>query len=120
MTKLWYVGTPFSAYKDGLQSAFEMASRETALLLKSGVPVFSPIAHSFPIALHGEIDQLSHNFWMNCDAPFIELCTGLIVVMASGWAVSEGLRIEREAFHAAGKPIVWMTPGVVPPELLKK
>jgi hypothetical protein len=35
-------------------------------------------------------------------------------VMAEGWEQSYGMRVELETFQAAGKPVVWMTPGVVP------
>ena len=97
-----------------------MACQQNALLIRAGIPCVSPIACSHGVAIHGGIDPLDHALWIAADIPLIQACTGLVMVKAEGWQDSEGMKIEREAFHAAGKPIVWMTPGVVPPELLKK
>jgi hypothetical protein len=118
VTVLHYLASPYSRFAGGLDAAYRLACEQTALLIRAGVPVVSPIAATHGVALHGGIDALDHAFWLAADVPLMEACTGLIMLQAPGWALSEGMRIEREAFHAAGKPIIWMTPGVVPRELL--
>ena len=44
----WYLASPYSKYPEGTQAAFEMACWQAGLLIRAGVPVFSPIAHSHP------------------------------------------------------------------------
>lgn len=114
----WYVATPYSKYEGGLEAAFIMASQVTARLVKAGVPVFCPIAHTHPVAVHGGLDPLDHGIWLPADRPFMDMACGLIMVRAPGWEQSYGMRVEREAFDAAGKPVVWMDPeGPIPAEL---
>ncbi len=117
---LYYIASPFTKFHAGQEAAYRLACEQTALLIQAGVPVISPIAATYGAAIHGNIDPLDIAFWIAADAPLMQACSGLIMLQAPGWALSEGMRIEREAFQAAGKPIVWMTPGTVPPELLGK
>lgn len=114
----WYIATPYSKFPGGITAAFEGAAREAAALVKAGVPVYSPIAHTHPVALYGDIDPLDHDIWLPADAPFMEAAKGLIVCQMEGWEHSYGIGEEIKAFEAAGKPIVYMTPGVVPAEVL--
>lgn len=110
MTGYWYLATPYSKYRTGIEAAFEMASREAARLLKSGIVVFCPIAHTHPIALHGQIDPKAHDLWMAADRPLMEAAVGLIAVRADGWEESIGMAEEIRTFKAAGKPILFMDP----------
>lgn len=113
---LWYVGTPYSKFPAGLDAAFEMACEQTALLAEHEIPVYSPIAHSHPIAKYCKVSPTDHDFWVKFDAPMVALATGLIVIMADGWRQSRGLGHEIDAFIAARQPVVWMKPGVLPEE----
>ena len=45
---LAYLATPYSKYPAGLQQAFVDAAKLAALLLRSGMNVYSPIAHTHP------------------------------------------------------------------------
>jgi hypothetical protein len=114
----WYLATPYSKYAAGIEQAFIDACRETALLIRAGVPTFSPIAHTHPIAMHGDIDPLAHEIWLPADRPMMDAASGLIVCQMEGWEASYGIGVEIETFKAAGKPVVYMTPGVVPAEVL--
>ena len=40
--------------------------------------------------------------------------TGIILLRAESWESSVGMRLEREDFLAAGKPVAWMDPDVLP------
>lgn len=113
----YYVATPYSKYPHGLEAAFQLACRETARLIRAGVPVFSPIAHTHPIAMAAGMDPLDHTIWLPCDEPMMRAARGLIMLRAESWEQSYGMRVERETFEAAGKPVIWMDPGEVPAEL---
>ena len=77
-------------------------------LATAGAPIFCPIAHSHPIAAAGGIDPLDHEFWMALDRPFMAAADILVVARLPGWEVSEGVRVEIDAFEAAGKPVLFL------------
>ena len=115
-----YVATPYSKYPHGTEEAYRMACRVTALLLKAGLPVFSPIAHSHGIAQIGGIDPVDHDFWVDADKAMLETAGALLVVQAEGWEQSRGMAHEIDVFTKAGKPIFVMEseePWAIPPEL---
>jgi hypothetical protein len=114
----WYLGSPYSKYPAGTHQAFVVACQETARLVRAGVPVFSPIAHSHGIAEHGGIDPVDHTIWLPADQPFMAAARGIIVLKLDGWFKSVGLFNEIGYFVLHGKPVVYMVPGEIPPELL--
>ncbi len=114
----WYLATPYSKYPGGIDEAFKLACRETAVLIRASVRVYSPIAHTHPVAIHGNIDPYDHKIWMPADEPFMHAAKGLIVLRAESWKQSYGIGEEIKAFRAAEKPIVFMDVGVVPRCLL--
>lgn len=97
-----------------LEEAFQEASRQSAILVSTGIPVLSPIAHTHPIALYGGIDPLDYRIWLPADKPFMDAASGLIVCMLEGWETSVGVMHEIDAFEKARKPIIYMTPGTIP------
>ena len=105
---LWYMASPFSHYKAGIWPAYKEAARIAGKLALAGVQVFSPIAHSFPLAIYGEIDPLNHRFWMEIDKPFVAMCKGLIVARMAGWEESKGVLAEIEDF--AERPTFYLDP----------
>ena len=105
---MFYLGTPYTLYPLGREEAFRMACRVAARLLRAGIDVVSPIAHSHSIAVHGDIDPKDGEFWLRADWPLMEAAKGLIVYQAQGWRESVGLRKEIEYFERAGKPIVYL------------
>lgn len=113
----WYLATPYSKYPEGLEAAFKVACVATADLIRAGVRVYSPIAHTHPIAHYGQMDPHDHGIWLPADAPFMQAARGLIVLKAESWEISYGIKEEIKEFAAAKKPIVYMEPGVVPQEL---
>lgn len=117
MKPLWYLGSPYSKYPLGLNAAHKAVCENAALLIEEGVAVYSPIAHTHPIALHGQIDPLDHGIWLPIDAPLMAAADGLIVLKLMTWDRSSGLAFEIKGFAAADKPIVYMEPGIVPAEV---
>jgi hypothetical protein len=110
----WYLASPYSKYPEGINAAFEEICRQTALLIRNKIPVYSPIAHTHPVAIHGAIDPYAHDIWLPADEPLMNGAMGLIVCTMDTWRDSYGIGVEIKAFEAAGKPVVYMTPGVVP------
>lgn len=110
----WYLATSYSKHPAGLDAAFRMAVHATGLLMRAGVPVYCPIAHSHPVATICEMDPKDHSIWLPVDQPLIDAAHGIIVLRDGNWEESFGIAHELECFRAAGKPVVFMDPGVVP------
>ena len=119
----WYFGTPYSKWAtgegapidEGLERAFEEAARQAAVLFREGYKLYAPIPHSHPIAKFGKIDPLDHSIWLPSNEWIIDLCGGMILCKMEKWEISVGLDYEVKRFRAASKPVVYMTPGFLPP-----
>jgi len=107
---LIYVGTPYTKYAAGIEAAFVDACKLTARLLSAGLNVYSPIAHTHPIAIHGRLDPLDHKIWLPFDAAIMGKSDAMIVAMLPTWDSSSGVRHEIDAFVAASKPVFFMNP----------
>jgi hypothetical protein len=115
----YYAATPYSLYPYGRENAFKEACYLAAFLMTKGVMVFSPIAHSHPIADAADLDPVDHEFWIAIDRPLMEAAQGLIVCQMQGWEESRGVRAEIDYFQQARKPIVYWNPlSAVPEELI--
>ena len=114
MSGFYYLATPYTKYPGGTEAAFTMACQQAALLLRAGIIVYSPIAHMHSVAVRGGMDTSYATPWLDFDAPLMDAAKGIIVCRMAGWKASLGVMHERETFQAAGKPIVYMEPGVVP------
>ena len=103
--RLCYLATPYSRYPRGIHFAFVDASAFAAELLKRGVKVYSPIAHTHPLAIYGNVDPLDHDIWLPFDQAMMDASDALIVAEMDGWETSRGIGHEMDYFRAAGKPI---------------
>jgi len=107
---LAYLATPYSRYPHGPVAAWQAACRLAGRLIKTGMHVYSPIAHCHPIARYGGLDSLDHDLWMPLDHIMTERCDVLLAAHMEGWDVSKGIAIEIAAFEAGGKPIFDLDP----------
>jgi Domain of unknown function (DUF1937) len=105
---LIYIGTPYSKYPGGIEVAFIDACRLTAQLLSEGLNVYSPIAHTHPISVHGGIDPMDLSIWLPFDAAMMGKADAMIVAMMAGWESSTGVRHEIQAFIEVGKPVYFL------------
>jgi len=110
---LAYLATPYSRYPGGLEQAYIEASKLAAGLIKSGLKIYSPIAHCHPIAINGGLDPLDHELWMEQDRAMMEVCGALIVAHMAGWATSKGIDIEVKFFQGKKRPIFDLDPGTM-------
>jgi hypothetical protein len=105
---LYYLATVYSKYPRGIEAAFEDAARLAGRLLRTGIVVYSPIAHTHPIAIFSGIDPLDHSIWLDFDARMMRVCDAIIVAQMTGWRESYGVNHEIEFFRAAGKPVLYL------------
>lgn len=110
MSSFWYMASPYSKYPMGMDAAFHDACRCAGHFIARGISVYSPIAHTHPIAGVYGINPAAHDIWLPIDEAMMDAAVGLIVAKLPGWAQSSGVWFERERFEAAGKPIVFYVP----------
>lgn len=114
MSDFYYLGSPYSKYHAGIDAAFHEVCIARGLLIKAGIPCFSPIIHSHSVAAASGLDPLDYAIWMPSERPIMDAACGLIVLKLDGWEKSIGLCAERMFFEDRQLPIIFMTPGVVP------
>lgn len=107
---LIYVGTPYSKYPAGIEAAFRDACKLTARLLQEGLKVYSPIAHTHPIAIHGGIDPFDYAVWLPFDGAIMAKSDAMLIAKMEGWDASKGIDHEIEQFELARKHIYAIDP----------
>jgi hypothetical protein len=108
--RLCYFATPYTKYPAGLDAAFQEAARLAATFVTAGVRVYSPIAHTHPLAIAGNLDPLDLSVWLPFDEAMMDASDCLIVAMMDGWDVSAGIKHEIEFFKRDGKPVLYFDP----------
>lgn len=109
----WYLATPYALYPHGKQAAYEAALEQTAYLLSSGIPVYSPIVHNHPLSLCSTLKckNVDFDFWVKfVDQPLMDGAGGLIVSLMPSWEKSIGIKYEIDYFQSLGKPTYQMLP----------
>lgn len=99
-----YLASPYTD-KDPLvmKWRFEKACVAAARLMERGEVVFSPIAHSHPIAQHMKPGMdVAGDFWQAQDAPYVEACSRIVVLKLPGWEKSNGVTHEIARFKERG------------------
>jgi hypothetical protein len=107
---LYYLATPYSKYAKGIEVAFADAAALAARLLVAGHKVYSPIAHTHPLAVHGKLDPLDHAIWLPFDGAMMRACDAILVAHMDGWQQSKGVLHEIRVFAKANKPIFDLDP----------
>lgn len=105
-----YLACPYSDPDPAVREArFAAANRAAANMIRIGYLVFSPISHTHPICLAGELPG-DWGFWEAYDRTFIEWCDELWIVKIPGWEQSRGVDAERQIAWELGKPIRYHSP----------
>ncbi len=90
---------------------FQAVCRVAADLMLRGEVIFSPIAHSHPIAEARPGDWgVDHEFWKRQDAPYVEACSKMYVLRLDGWEKSRGVAHEIERARERGIPVEFIDP----------
>lgn len=109
----WYVGTPYTNYHLGHDTAHHYAKRIGAGLDSHGVKSFVPVIWGHEIASRTGIDSGETMFWDEFCAPFIRLARGMLIVRFTGWDTSRGISLERSHFIGVGKPVMVCDPEMI-------
>jgi hypothetical protein len=104
-----YLASPYSHPDPTVrEERFREACRAAAKLISLGRIVFSPIAHSHPITVHGL--PIDWRFWERFDRWQLERCDVVAVLMIDGWAASVGVQAEIRLATELGKPVSYLSP----------
>ncbi len=99
-----YLASPYSHPDTAVrEQRFRAACHAAVALLHAGRVVFSPIAHSHPLAQHGLPGNW--HFWERYDRAFLERCDEVMVLMLDGWQESVGVQAEIRIARELGKPV---------------
>ena len=108
MSELIYLASPYSHLDESVRERrFQRACEASAVLMWQGLFVFSPIAHSHPIALTGGL-PLGFDYWKKYDEIILGRCDVLIILMLEGWKDSIGIKGEMCMARNLHKPIFYM------------
>jgi len=88
---------------------FEAVCSFAAQLMLDGLRVFSPISHTHPIALAGEL-PVNWEYWEKYDREMLSFCKRVIVLMLPGWKTSTGVQSEIEISREMGIPVEYVDP----------
>lgn len=108
--QLVYLGSPYTKYPTGIENAFVDIARITAKFVVEGVNVYSPICHTHPIAVYGNVDPKDHSIWLPFDEAMMNVCEALVVAKMESWSHSYGLAKEIDIFQKASKPVYYLNP----------
>lgn len=93
-TELTYLVSAYSHSDPAVrQRRFEYVSEVAAGLISNGICVFSPIAHTHPIAVSGKL-ATGYEFWRNYDELLMSKCSHMAIVVMDGIATSKGAHAE--------------------------
>lgn len=106
---LWYLASPYNDPDPAvMQQRFEQTCQAAAALMRQGLRILSPVAHSHPIAQYGL--PKGWDYWREVDLMLLEHCDGLIVLTLDGWAESRGVSAETEYAAKHNYPIRYEYP----------
>lgn len=100
---LIYLASPYSHPDAAIRhQRFDAACHAAGEIMKLGHVVFSPIAHSHPIAERGV--EGNWDFWQKQDLPILDRCDVLTVLELDGWKESVGVQAEMRHAEVKGIP----------------
>jgi len=107
-----YLGQPYSHADPAVrQWRFDAACRATAALMRAGLVVFSPVAHSHPLTRYGLPGDW--RFWERSDRAMLEACDTLAILALDGWKESVGVGAEIRIAFELGLPVFLIDPARV-------
>ena len=110
MKKLVYLATPYTHEDKAVEEwRFKMVNAKAAELMSQGLIIFSPISHTHPIALAGDL-PVHWEFWETFDKVFLNHSYKLMVLMLDGWKQSRGVAAEIEMATKLGLEIEYINP----------
>lgn len=105
-----YLASPYSHPDPAVREArFQAVCRVASRLARGGLILFSPIAHSHPIALAGGLPG-DWEFWREFGRRMIQACDEVWIVKLPGWDASTGIKAEIDIGQELGRPVIYIEP----------
>lgn len=102
-----YLASPYSHVDaDVRERRYVAACRAAAELMRRGHIVFSPIAHSHGIAVHGDVGQ-AWPAWKEFDLAMLDVCDSVVVLTLDGWQESVGVQEEITYARERGYTVIY-------------
>lgn len=115
MKTLIYLAVPYSHPDPAVrQQRFEEVNRHAAHFMRLGDHIFSPISHTHPIALTGDL-PLGFDFWQQYDEAVLACCKAMYVLQLEGWTESKGVQAEIAIAERLGIPVTYIHPSMSAP-----
>ena len=105
-----YLATPYTGTEAQQNVRFKQACEICAKLMKRGLNVFSPIAHSHNISIYGNT-PVSYDFWKEQNASWLEWADELWIARMHRWDESKGIKFEIDWAVTHNLEIKIFTPG---------
>ena len=107
MQELIYIASPYShELQNVMRDRFHAVCEYAGRMMKAGKVVYSPIAHSHPIAMRVGLPT-DWEYWEKFDRVMLQQCTELHVLQIDGWYESEGVRAEVCMAEQLGLPVTY-------------
>jgi nucleoside 2-deoxyribosyltransferase len=108
--KLIYLASPYSDPEPSVMTArHDVICRVAGILMSRGILVYSPIAHTHPIAVVHDLPR-DWKFWQRFDERMIRASDEVMVCTMPGWNKSRGVAAELDIARALGKPVGFVDP----------
>lgn len=105
-----YVASPYShPAADVRYRRFREACHYTAGMMQAGNLAFSPIAHSHPIAIIGEL-KTDYDTWSRWCLQMLAACDIVYVLTLPGWQNSVGVMAEINEAKRLGLSVLFVDP----------
>ena len=105
-----YLASPYSHPDRTVEALrFGEVCRIAGVLMARGLIVFSPIAHTHPIAERCDLPR-EWDYWKHFDEEFIDASEKVIVAMMPGWEQSKGIAGEIVIAKEKGVPVEYLNP----------
>lgn len=112
MSGLIYLASPYSHPDPEVrEKRFRDVCHAAGRLMRLGLHIYSPIAHSHPIAMQTDLPT-SWEFWSAYDEAIISRCSEVRVLTIAGWETSIGITAEIEIANRLGIPVTFEKPDV--------
>lgn len=105
-----YLASPYSHPDPEVrEQRFQAVCRAAARLMREGEQVFSPIAHTHPIAMAGCLPG-DWEFWREYDEEMLSHAGKFTILTLRWWSLSKGVHDETVIARRLGLPIEYMAP----------
>ena len=89
-----YLAVPYSHPDYAIKNErFNQVNKAAAVLMKFGYHIYSPISHTHPIALAGDLPT-DWQFWADYCRAMLANCASMLILPLDGWKESKGIAAE--------------------------